>query len=334
MGAMPIRVISLLGPVSSAVTGSSLKPRIQAILANRKVDRTSFTKRAAVTSFGAVALLLPVGIGMVKASPVQAQTAAPATARQFEVASIKACKDDRGGSPAPSPGRLDTPCMTVRGLIQIAYERFAGGRFHPLDFRDFPPIEGGPKWVDSDRFEISAKADGRFSQAMLNGPMLQALLEDRFRLKLHRESRVVPVYALTIAKGGPKLQPLKEGSCTILDLENPALPPPPGEKPAFACGTISGRRNGTQQMMDVHGMSLDEFSKFGMGLFDRPVINRTGITGRFDWHLEFIPGSAGDDLAGPSIFTAIQEQLGLRLVPSKGPTDVLVIDQLQRPSEN
>ena len=159
--------------------------------------------------------------------------------------------------------------------------------------------------MDSDRFEISAKADGRFSQAMLNGPMLQALLEDRFRLKLHRESRVVPVYALTIAKGGPKLQPLKEGSCTILDLENPVPPPLPGEKPAVACGTISGRRNGSQQMMDVHGMSLDEFSKFGMGLFGRPVINRTGIAGKFDWHLEFAPSNAGDDLAGPSIFTAV-----------------------------
>jgi uncharacterized protein (TIGR03435 family) len=89
--------------------------------------------------------------------------------------------------------------------------------------------------------------------------MLQALLEDRFRLKLHRESRIVPVYALTIAKGGPKLQLLKEGSCTVLDLENPTPPPPPGEKPAVACGAISGRRNGTQQVMDVHGMSLDEF---------------------------------------------------------------------------
>jgi uncharacterized protein (TIGR03435 family) len=319
----------------SGVTGSSLKPRIQAILANRPADRISFAKRALLAGLGAAAVLLPIGIGMVKAPLAQAQTAALATAPQFEVASVKACKDDgRSGSPAPSPGRLDTSCMTVMGLIQIAYERFAGGRFHPLDFRDFPPIEGGPKWVDSDRFEISAKADGRFSQAMLNGPMLQALLEDRFKLKLHRESRVVPVYDLTIAKGGPKLQPLKEGSCTILDLEHPAPPPPPGEKPAVACGTISGRRKGPQQMMDVHGMSLDEFSKFGMGLFGRPVINRTGIAGKFDWHLEFAPSNAGDDLAGPSIFTAIQEQLGLKLVPAKGPTDFLVIDQLQRPSEN
>ncbi len=320
----------------SGVTGSSLKPRIQAILANRKVDRISFTKRAALAIAGTAALLLPIGIGMVKAPPVRAQAATSPTARQFEVASIKPCKDDdRNGTPAPSPGRLNTSCMTVRGLIQIAYERYAGGRFHPLDFRDFPPIEGGPKWLDSDRFEISAKADGRFSQAMMNGPMLQVLLEDRFKLKLHRESRVVPVYALTVAKGGPKLQPLMKGSCTSLDPENPPPPPPPGEKLPVICGTISGRRSGPNQMMDVHGMSLDEFSKFGMGLFGHPVINKTGIAGKVDFHLEFTPDkAAADDPSGPSIFTAIQEQLGLKLVPAKGPIDVLAIDHVERPSEN
>ncbi len=167
---------------------------------------------------------------------VRAQTAPLPTARQFEVASIKPCKDDdRNATPAPSPGRLNTSCMTVRGLIQIAYERYAGGRFHPLDFRDFPPIEGGPNWLDSDRFDISAKADGRFSQAMMNGPMLQALLEDRFKLKLHRESRVVSVYALTVAKVGPKLHPLKKVGCASLDPENP--PPAPGAKLPVLCGT-------------------------------------------------------------------------------------------------
>jgi uncharacterized protein (TIGR03435 family) len=224
--------------------------------------------------------------------------------------------------------------MTVRGLIQIAYERYAGGRVHWLDFRDFPPIEGGPKWLDSGRFQIGAKADGRFSQAMMNGPMLQALLEGRFKLKLHRESRVVPAYALTVAKGGPKLQPLKEGSCTSPDPENPPSPPP-GEDFPVICGTISGRRNGPNQTMTVHGMSLDEFSKFGMGLFGRPVINKTGIAGKFDLHLEFEPNNAAaDEPSGPSIFTALQEQLGLKLVPTKGPFDVLVIDHVERPSDN
>ncbi len=170
--------------------------------------------------------------------------------------------------------------MTVRGLIQIAYERYAGGRFHPLDFRDFPPIEGGPNWLDSDRFDISAKADGRFSQAMMNGPMLQALLEDRFKLKLHRESRVVSVYALTVAKVGPKLHPLKKVGCASLDPENP--PPAPGAKLPVLCGT----------------------------------------------------NNAADDLSGPSIFTAMQEPLGLKLVPAKGSIEVLMVDHVERPSEN
>jgi uncharacterized protein (TIGR03435 family) len=297
--------------------------------------RISFIKRPALAIAAAGALLAPIGIGMVNAPPVRAQTDPPAKARRFEVASIKICKeDDRSGSPPPSPGSLDTSCTTVRSFIQTAYERFAGGRFHPLDLRDFPPIEGEPKWVDSDYFEINAKADGPFTQAMLNGPMLQALLEERFKLKLHRESRVVPVYALTIAKGGPKLQPYNKDGCVILDVDNPAPPPSTREKRVVACGTISGRRNGSLQTMNVYGMSFDEFAQFGMGLFDRPVINQTGIAGRFDWHLEFAPSNASDDLAGPTIFTALQTQLGLKLVPTKGPADVLVIDHVERPSEN
>jgi uncharacterized protein (TIGR03435 family) len=306
----------------------------RAILANRKVHRIGFTKKAALAIIGTVPLLLPIGISIATASPVRAQAGTSPAVREFEVASIKPCKDDdRNETSAPSPGRLNLSCLTVRGLIQVAYERYAGGRFHPLDFRDFPPIEGGPKWLDSDRFEIRAKADGRFSQAMMNGPMLQALLEDRFKLKLHRESRVGTVYALTIAKGGPKLQPFKEGSCITMDLENPT--PPASEKLPFLCGTISGRRSGPNQIMDVHGMSLDEFSKFGMGLFGHPVINETGIAGKFDVHLEFVPNNtAADDPSGPSIFTALQEQLGLKLIPAKGSIDVLVIDRVERPSEN
>jgi len=295
-----------------------------------------FTKKAALAGAALAAVTAPIAIGMMNAPAMQAQPATPPAASRFEVVSIKPCKDDdRNATPAPSPGRLETSCGTVRGLIQIAYERYADGRFHPLDARDFPPIEGGPKWLDSERFAISAKADGRFSQAMLNGPMLQALLEDRFRLKLHRKSREASVYALIVAKGGSKLQPLKEGSCVVLD---PKDPPSfaPGDKLPLICGTISGRRSGPNQLMNVHGMTLDEFSQFGMGLFGRPVINRTGITGRFDFHLEFASekAAADDPLSGPSIFTAIQEQLGLKLVPAKGPVDFFVVDHVERPAEN
>ncbi len=261
---------------------------------------------------------------------------------QFEVAAVKPCKSDHDNGP-PSPGRLNTACLTLKGLIQIAYEVYAGGRFHPLDFRDFPPVEGGPRWVDSDRYEIIAKADGNASQAMMNGPLLEALLEDRFKLKMHHESREIPVYALTVARGRPKLRPLREGSCTTFDFANRPAPPAPGEALPVLCGTISGRRSGSNQILDAHGMSLSEFCKLGVGLLGRPVIDRTGIAGKFDLHLEFAPantpagrdpGPASDDRSGPSIFTAIQEQLGLKLKPARGPGEFLVIDHVERPSEN
>jgi uncharacterized protein (TIGR03435 family) len=143
---------------------------------------------------------------------------------------------------------------------------------------------------------------------------------------------------LTVAKGRPKLQPLKEGSCTPVDFANRPEPPAPGEALTVLCGTVSGRRIGPNQVMDAHGMTLSEFCKFGKGLLDRPIIDKTGITGRFDLHLEFAPannpGATADDGTSPSIFTALQEQLGLKLEQARGPGEFLVIDHLERPSEN
>ena len=291
---------------------------------------------------GTAFVTLLIVVGLFNAPVVSAQSAAKP---QFEVAAIKPCKDDdKNGSPAPSPGRLNTPCLSVKELIQRAYETYANGRFHPLDFRDFLPIERGPAWINSDHYQISARADGNASQGMMNGPMFQALLEDRFRLKLHHESREIPVYALTVARGGPKLHPLKEGSCATFDFANPPVPLAPGEKLPILCGTVSGGRKGPNQIIDVHGMSLNEFSKFGVGLLGRPIIDKTGINGKFDLRLEYAPDStalrvrepvgAVDYPAGPSLFTAFQEQLGLKLESAKGPGEFLVIHHVERPSDN
>jgi uncharacterized protein (TIGR03435 family) len=206
-------------------------------------------------------------------------------------------------------------------------------------------IENGPGWINSDRYQIDALAEDTPAKEMMNGPMLQALLEDRFHLKLHRETRELPAYALTVAKGGLKLQPYEEGSCVPWDMTKNPTPPLGG--PQMPCSfPIPGskRRGGpTLQVLELHGTSLDEFSRMLLSLIlDRPVIDKTGVNARFDIHLEFAPLRAlpgadpailADD-AGPSIFTALQEQLGLKLEPAKGPRDFLVIDHVERPSEN
>ncbi len=260
-----------------------------------------------------------------------------ATRPQFEVASIKACKDGSPISRSSSPGRAAFGCQTVQTLIQFAYILFADGH---LDVSRYsPPIVGGPPWISSDRFQIVAKPEGKASQEMMRGPMLAALLEDRFKLSTHRESREAPIYPLTIAKRGTRLRP---ASCTIPDFTSGPVPPP-GPRQTPLCGSGRRERNGLNTVWDVYGLNLDGFAHRLSGAVDRPVVDRTGIAGSFDFHLEWAadagapgaPEAAPSDPAGaPSIFTALQEQLGLKLVPARGPVEFLVIDHVERPSEN
>lgn len=273
-------------------------------------------------------------------------------AQTFEVATIKPCEPpaSSGGrrgatsaaaTPGPSPGRLSTSCQTVAALINIAYVRFANGvRNGP----QFVPLSGGPAWINSRRYVINAKADAASSQETMQGPMLQALLEDRFKLKIHRETREVPVYELTVAKGGPKLAPSKatsrEGSCTPADAAQPG-PPSQGKWPK--CGLLLIRTQGPNVTLEPPGISLDAFATNVLPtLLDRPVINKTGVAGLFDIHVEFAvdestPGlrlAPSDQPPEASIFTAIQEQMGLKLESAKGPGQFLIIDSVERPSEN
>jgi uncharacterized protein (TIGR03435 family) len=212
-------------------------------------------------------------------------------------------------------------------FIESAYVTFANGR---LDLASYVPIEGGPGWINSDLYTIEAKADGTPNGAMMNGPMFQALLEERFKLKIRRETREVPVYELTVAKGGSKLQPFKEGGCIPFDFSSP---PVTDEK---LCNSGQTKR-GLNRIVEEQGMAFGDFCKIYLVHLDRPVIDKTGITGRFNFHLEYsIDGTATPDelITAPPIFTAVQEQLGLKLVPTKGLGEVLVIDRVERPSEN
>jgi uncharacterized protein (TIGR03435 family) len=175
--------------------------------------------------------------------------------------------------------------------------------------------------------------------------MVQALLEDRFRLQIHHETREAPVYALTVAPGGPKLRQFAEGSCTPIDLTKPpAWPPAPRQ-----CNFLLSWKL-PNMIMSAQGASLDEFSKL-LGLaFDRPVIDKTGIAGKFDFNLEFAPDATtprflpggpahppappSDNPTAPSILTVVPERLGLQLEPARGPQEFLVIDHVERPYGN
>jgi uncharacterized protein (TIGR03435 family) len=339
----------------SGVTGSDLKNRIRAILTERVAGDLNFAKKIALAAAGITALAVPVCVGVFGAPTIHAQSAA-AAAPKFDVVSVKPCNPDSvppggrggGGGENSSPGRLTLNCRNVKVLILTSYVLSANGQRQGASALKLLPIEGGPSWINSELYSINAETGAKVSDSMMRGPMLQAVLEDRFKLKIHRETREVPIYELTVAKSGFKLQPVKEGSCTPRVPREPGQPPPrnpgPGEPPL--CGQSFAKRTGSSWSLDLRAMTLEEFANwldFGM---DRLVVEKTGLTARYDFHLEFsadestpgflLGGSETGDAPDPgyaTMFTAIQ-QFGLKLVPAKGPGNFLVIDSVERPSPN
>jgi uncharacterized protein (TIGR03435 family) len=260
---------------------------------------------------------------------ITAQQPTPPVAPAFEVASIRPSAPGPTARTAgsPSPGTFAVAGLQLRHLISLAY----GVRPNQ--------ILGGPNWIDSQAYDIVAKPGGTVSESQLS-LMLQELLGDRFKLKIHRETREVKVYALTVAKGGDKLQRVPEASCAPRGRFLTPTQPEPNQKPP--CG-VGGFSRGTTVVGKISSVSLDEFSKTLSTRLDRFVINRTGLTGVFDIHVEFAPDGATPGLLprggapsadGLSIFAAFQEQLGLKLEPTKGPAEFLVIDIAEKPSEN
>jgi uncharacterized protein (TIGR03435 family) len=227
-----------------------------------------------------------------------------------------------------------------------------------IRFPDFT-ISGGPGWITSDHYDIEAKVEGELTgDAALM--LLKTLLEDRFQLKVHRETREGPVYVLTVNKGGFKLQP---SNCIVVDPTRQRPPVAPNEKPREYCGANRGGANGLSQTLNVTGLKMEEtdmvhstfpgLTFYLASILGRPVVDKTGLSGRFDIRLEYArdsparsprgQGGASDDLnspapaadnASPSIFTAVQEQLGLKLESTKGPIEFLVIDHVEKPSAN
>jgi uncharacterized protein (TIGR03435 family) len=237
-------------------------------------------------------------------------------------------------------------CASLQDLIQSAY-----GFFATVVSNQMIQISGGPGWVQSDRYDLAAKADGAAPVEQMMGPMLRALLEDRFKLKIHREARETPVYALTLAKSGLKLQPVKDGDCIPIDLNHLPQPPESGQPRPNFCGSTSMRMSPQGAIMDARGVTMKEFAQRLSNMLDRPVVDKTAVTGQFDFHLEFAPdetirgfagrgvgdaGGAGQPalLEFPSILSVLQKKFGLKLTPEKAPVESLFIDRVEKPSEN
>jgi uncharacterized protein (TIGR03435 family) len=199
-------------------------------------------------------------------------------------------------------GRLEVVNQTLRLIIMQAFSVKAY------------QLSGGPSWIDTDRFDIIAKAEGNPTREQVMA-MLQTLLADRFQLKVHRESKNSKVYALVVAKNGPKLKP-PAGDRSRIGLLRVTPPDQPGVNYA----------------LDGHKASMALLADHLTGDVRRPVLDRTGITGEFDFRVDY---SIDDNPeTGPSIFSALQEQLGLKLETTDGSIDTLIIDHAEKPSAN
>jgi uncharacterized protein (TIGR03435 family) len=319
----------------SGITGSNLRKRIEEIMDSRIGTRLDWGRKLLLVSAGIAAAAGPFAMGLVNARPTQAQSQPPPPL-SFEVASVKpnSSSDTRSPSMILPGGRFTATNNTVRALILNAY----GIQIPSL-------LQGGPGWIDSARYDVDARAGANAIPAGTSNRilwektrlMLQTLLADRFKLSIRRATKEMPAYQLVVAKNGAKLEK-SDRDC---------------DASVTACHGFSG--NPTR--LSGSGVDMYDLALILSSYSDRPVIDRTGIQGLFDIKLQWNPfaarpqASAADDVPRspaaearegprpdfaslPTLFDALERQLGLRLESHKGPVEIYVIDRVERPAEN
>lgn len=322
--------------LAAAATGGSLLNRVRRILRSD----TSDDSRLSSSTLGLAGVAMFAALAAVT---VMAQATASDGRPKFEVASVRLNTSgtnflSMGTQPG---GRFEAINMPLALLIRSAYRLQES------------QLIGAPDWVSTERYDIVAKAEGAFESPVPGGGlsrqqlMLQSLLEERFKLKPRYETRQLPIYTLVFAhenrKFGPALKP-STVDCQALAAARkqgaapPPGPPKPGERPE--CGTHMGFGR------IAGGMPMTSLARLLSDVVKRSVVDSTNLTGNFDlelhWTPELPPGTPTDrpirmngieiDLNGPSIFTAVQEQLGLKLEAARGPVEVLVVDRIERPT--
>jgi len=244
-----------------------------------------------------------------------------AAAQSFEAASVKPSPPGQRGysNPQPAHGFLTAKNVTLKQLILDAYQ-----------IQEFQLV-GGPNWLDSARYDVTAKAATETSKQEVY-KMLQEVLADRFHLTIRRESRTLPMYDLVLGKNGPKIHASEAGTCP--EVKDQTREHPCGGFSIRNRREVFGERVTMQQLADT------------MSLFvNRTVLDKTGLKGVFDVKLSWTPDEGQrpgqespdaptPDSNGPSIFTALQEQAGLKLESKKGPVEVLIIDRAEKATKN
>jgi bla regulator protein blaR1 len=281
----------------SGVTSADVKKRLKIILQGTLPRELTRHKKLALSCAAIAAIAVPLGLGVLFAQQPSAK---------FEVASVRRAVRSGGPGDVPqnmesSPGHFAMRNKPLRYCLEWAY-----------DLKDYEIA--GPDWIkDEERYDIVANAAGPATNDQMR-PMLQALLIERFQMKLHRETREMQVYALVLGKGAPKVKP-----------------PAPGEVEG-----LSGGANGVRFQKEP----ISRLTFLLTRRMDRPVLDKTGLNGLYDFTIDIsglnnVNPQTADDATGPSIFTAVQADLGLKLESRKEPIKILVIDSANKvPTEN
>ncbi len=327
----------------SGVTGADLKKRIVRIMTERVGCKLDFSRKLLLSAAGLVVVVLPIVFGLLHATQTRAESKAQETTGPAPVYEVASIKPDKSGNDMirmmARPDGFTGTNITLQMLIRNAYGV------------EDNQISGAPSWLNSEKYDIEAKMDSSVADELRKldedhrrlerRRMLQALLADRFKLSLHRETKELPVYSLVIAKNGPKLQEAKPDDTY-----------PNGIKGFDGRGTAGMMRMGRGELTG-QGLPMGSLVRLLTQQLGRPVLDKTGLTGKYDFTLKWTPDEseapmlkgAGDgkqgtgstptpESSGPSIFTALQEQLGLKLESQKGPVEILVIDHAEKPSDN
>ena len=330
----------------SGVTGADLKKRMVHIMNERIARQLDFGRKLLLSAAGLAAVVVPIFFGLVNATKIRAESQADGTAARvhdlqthgFEAASIK---PESSATPRMSrllftPYGLSATNVTLQTLIRDVYQVQES------------QISGAPDWLNSEKYDIEAKMEKSVADELRKlDPlqslpqrqlMLQALLADRFKLTLHRETKELPVYALVIAGNAPRMQEAKPGDIYANGLKGPNGRPGGAGNMRMGPGELTGQ---ALSMADIVRMLSEQLG--------RPVLDKTGLTGKYDLTLRWTPddsqlpmlkqtaGARGTPQSAPSgssIFTAIREQLGLELESQDSPVETLVIDHVEKPSEN
>jgi len=330
----------LASPVACAagVTGGELKKRIEGIMTNRFTRKLSYGKKILLASAAILVISGPVVVGLLNPPPGRAQSQAGGATPVFEVASVKPAQPPTGGAfrsgvfggPGKGdPGHISYSYMTLARLVMEAY----GINTSQLS---------GPDWINTTRFDIVANIPPGTTKEQVP-IMLQNVLAERIRLKVHREARTMTVYELTVASGGPKLRAADDKITSESGISGQPRLSAKNGFPEIPAGRNGGMQIDGRARWQAYDATMQDLAKMLTREVHAPVADATGLGGRYDMSLFWVTaaeaalgsGESADTIAGPTLFAAVSNQLGLRLVAKKGPVDMLIIDSADKvPSGN